>query len=508
MTKADVTDPAESTAKAPGDRDDRRRGIDNLRLHTAKGVLINGAYQIAVVGASAVRALVVAAFLTRADYGVWGLIGLTLWTAMGLKWVFGAGEKYVQQSDEDQERAFQEAFTVECIYTVAAAPVAAVIVVAFGLLTGHTVVIAPGLTMLLLLPATALQFPFATLYRRMDYRRQRTLGAIEPIVATVLTIVLAVAGAGYWSFVVGALAGSWSSAIAALIACPYRLALRYRRGTLRSYVGFSAPLLIAGLSGLAMFQVIVLVGVGPLGLAGLGTFTLVGNLVQFTDQADAIVTETLYPAICAVRDRVELLSEIFVKSNRLSLIWAVPFGVGMTIFGSDLVHFVIGRQWLPGVPLLQILGLTTAVHHVGYNWTSFFKAQARTWPIAIAAVVTFIAVIAAAIPLMYSDHLVGLGYAFAVGEVVSLATRGILLARLFEGFRILRHLQRAFAPTVLAAGPVLAFRALNGPEHSLAAAIAVFASYVALTVLFTLALERPLLREAVGYLAPRRTQLA
>ncbi len=116
--------------------------------------------------------------------------------------------------------------------------------------------------------------------------------------------------------------------------------------------------------------------------------------------------------------------------------------------------------------------------------------------------------IAAAIPLMYSDHLIGLGYAFAIGEAVGLGMRGVLLTRFFEGFQILRHLLRAFAPTALAAAPILAFRALNGSEHSLAAAIAVFASYVALTILATVALERPLLREAVGYLAPRRTQLA
>ena len=49
----------------------------------------------------------VAALVSRSDYGLWGLIGLTLWTALGLKSQFGAGEKYVQQSDENQEHAFQ-----------------------------------------------------------------------------------------------------------------------------------------------------------------------------------------------------------------------------------------------------------------------------------------------------------------------------------------------------------------------------------------------------------------
>ena len=40
------------------------------------------------------------------------------------------------------------------------------------------------------------------------------------------------------------------------------------------------------------------------------------------------MTNTLYPAICAVRDRKDVLFEAFVKSNRLALMWALPFGFG------------------------------------------------------------------------------------------------------------------------------------------------------------------------------------
>lgn len=498
-----------ATARPLAERDDDRvRGIPDLRRHTARGMLINGGYEIGLVGVSALRGLVVAAFLSRSDYGVWGLIGLTLWTALGLKWVFGAGEKYVQQSDENQEEAFQRAFTVELIFAALSAPVALAAVFAFALLTGHTVVLAPGLALLLLLPSTALQFPIAAFYRRMQYNRQRRLQAIEPVTAAVVAIALAATGAGYWSLVAGLIAGSWVAAIVALRACPYRLALRYHKGTLRNYVGFSLPLLITGYAALGLFQVIYLVGSHPLGLAGLGTFALVGNLVQFTDQADNIVTDTLYPAICAVRDRVELLREVFVKSNRISLMWAVPFGVGLALFASDLVHFVIGRQWLPAIPLLEIMGIVTAVHHVGYNWGAFYKARGSTWPIAVSAVLTVVAVMAAVIPFMYSDGVIGIGYAFAIGEVVALATRGILLARFFEGFQILRYLLRAIAPTVLATAPVLALRGVTGQERTIWAALAVFALYVGLTFLATWALERSLLAEAFSYLLGRRPQLA
>jgi O-antigen/teichoic acid export membrane protein len=294
----------------------------------------------------------------------------------------------------------------------------------------------------------------------------------------------------------------------AVWATPYRLALRYHRGSLRGYISFSAPLAIAGLVGIVMFQIIYIVGGVAIGLAGLGAFTLVGNFAQFTNQADAIVTNTLYPAICAVRDRAELLAEIFVKSNRLSLMWAVPFGVGLTLFCTDLFRFVIGHRWLPAVGLMEIMGLVTAIHHVGYNWTAFFRACGRTWPIAAVAVASVVVMVAVAVPLMFSIGLIGIGYAFAASEVVSLVMRAVLLARFFEGFRLQRHLIRAFQPTLVAAGPVLLWRALAGPEHSLLAAAAMFALYAILTVGATLALERPLIREARSYAWTPRSALS
>jgi O-antigen/teichoic acid export membrane protein len=484
-------------------RDERLNGIANVRRHVAHGMLITTAFQIGVVGLTALRGLVVALFISRSDYGLWGLIGFTLWAALGLKTQFGANDKYVQQSDEDQERAFQRAFTIELIFMAAVVPVAAAIGVLFTVVSGKPAVLAPSLVLLLLLPATALQFPLATFYRQLDYRRLRKLAAADPIVAFVVTVVLAILGAGYWSFVAGSIAGAWGNAIVALRACPYRLALHYEPGTLRAYFGFSAPLLITGVAVLAMFQVIYLVGVGPLGLAGLGAFTLVGNIVQFTDQADTIVTNTIYPAVCAVRDRIALLSEIFIKSNRLSLMWAVPFGVGIALFASDLIRFALGAKWLPAVPVLEVMGIVTAVHHVGYNWFAFVKARGITWPVAIQAVLMAAVVIGAGIPLMYSDRLRGLAYAFAIAEGVGLVIRGIVIVRFFDGVRILRHLLRAFAPTVLAIAPILALRALWGPEHDAAAALAVVALYVVLTMFATLWLERPLLLEAIGYVRRR-----
>jgi len=102
-------------------------------------------------------------------------------------------------------------------------------------------------------------------------------------------------------------------------------------------VSFSGPLVVAGLSAIVLMQASILVGELATGLAGVGAIALAASISQLTDRLDAIITQTLYPAVCAVADRTELLFETFVKSNRLALMWAMPFGLGLALFAPDLV---------------------------------------------------------------------------------------------------------------------------------------------------------------------------
>ena len=94
------------------------------------------------------------------------------------------------------------------------------------------------------------------------------------------------------------------------------------------------------------------------------------------------MTATLYPAICAVRDRTDLLYESFVKSNRLALMWGVPFGLGLTLFASDLIRFALGEDWRHAELLLQVFGIAAAVGHIAFNWDAFYRARGKTRPVA------------------------------------------------------------------------------------------------------------------------------
>src|SRR5205085_7924194 len=181
-------------------------------------------------------------------------------------------------------------------------------------------------------------------YRRMDFARQRALAAIDPVVGFVVAVTLAALGAGYWAFVAGLAGGVFAASVAAVVRSPYRLRLRYEPGTLKSYTSFSGPLLIASGASFVMTWSAMIAAKLDLGVGALGVIALAATIISFSDQVDQLVTGTLYPAICAVKDRTELLYESFVKSNRLALMWAIPFGTAVALFAADVVSFGIGER--------------------------------------------------------------------------------------------------------------------------------------------------------------------
>jgi O-antigen/teichoic acid export membrane protein len=204
-----------------------------------------------------------------------------------------------------------------------------------------------------------------------------------------------------------------------------------------------------------------------------------------------------------VKDRAELLYEAFVKSNRLALMWGAPFGLGLAVFAEDIVRFGIGEEWRPGIGLMQAIGVSVAVHQIGFNWDAFYRARADTKPIGIAAAIAIVAFLAVGLPLLASDGLKGLAIATLLVEGVNFAVRMFFLRRLFPDFRFLRHTARALLPSAPAVGLILLLRLAFGEEDSLALGLAYFALYVVTTLGATALVERRLLREMLAYLRRR-----
>jgi O-antigen/teichoic acid export membrane protein len=474
-------------------------GSGGLRRIAARGTIVNAAFTVGLDTLNLARGLIVAALLVPGDFGVWTILLISIGT-LGLLKDGVVSDKFVQQDEADQERAFQRAFTLEAILNGVLLLVVAVALPLFALAYDEPKILLPGVVLLIGIPAMTLQSPLWVFYRQMRFLEQRRLQAIDPLTAFVVTVGLAAAGAGYWSLVVGTVLGRVAAGVAVTRASPYRLGWVLERGPLRDYLSFGGPIFVATVCRVVGVQVLVLAGKWELGLAGAGMIGLASSIGAYADRVDSIVTQTLYPAICAVRDRRDLLFEAFVKSNRIGLMWGMPFGIALALFADDFVEFVYGAEWEPAVGLIQAFGLAAAFNHVGYNWTAFFRARGETRPIAVMGVVGVLTMVGVVTPLLLSEGMDGLAYGIGIAAVIAMAGRVWFLSRLFPSFQILFHSARAIAPTLPAVAAVLAVRAATDADRTPGLALGELALYLAVTVAATWALERALLGEIAGYL--------
>jgi O-antigen/teichoic acid export membrane protein len=476
-------------------------GGDGLRVRSARGTIVNAVYLVAINGLAIVQGIVAAALLGAAEYGLWGLIIITFGTLFALAAV-GIDDKYIQQDHPDQQAAFEIAFTLQTMLCAAFTLIAFVAIPVFALIYDEPRIVVPGLLLALALPLVALRAPVWVFYRRMDFVKQRLLESCNPVVSFVVTIGLALAGVGFWSLVMGTLAGSLVATALTVHYSPYPLRFRYERGAMREYASFSWPLLVSSGSGVLTWQVPLTIAARSLGSAAIGAITLASQAMQFTRQIDEVVTHALYPAICAAKDRGEVLFEAFSKSNRLALMWGFPTGVAAALFADPAVHLVLGSDWALAIPLIQVLGVSAAVDQIGFNWTAFARARGETRILAVASVATLVVVLAVGVPLLIENELPGLAVGIAAGTAVGLAIRVAYLVRLFPALDFVSHVTRAVLPTLVAAVPILLGRLLLGyPDpQSVPRAIGELAAYVGLAAAATWVSERALLREAVGYL--------
>ena len=476
-----------------------------LRTRAARGALVNGAFLLAVESLGVVQAILVAKLLNADQVGLYGIVSVTVMTLLSLKQI-GIDEAFVQQEDGDQEIAFQHAFTLDLALSAGFGLLSAVLAPLIGLLYGDSSLV-PLLIALSLLPILfAMQAPAWVFLRRMDFVRQRSLQAIVPAVTLVATVGLILAGLGAWGLVLGALAGNLSAAVLAIAVSPYPMRIRFDRDTSRRYLHFSAPIFLAAVCGLLIRQGQTYAFEWKLGLAGAGYLTLAVTLTRYADRADQLITQTIYPAICAVTDRPERMAEAFEKSNRLTAMWALPFGAGLALFADELVQHVLGSKWAPAIPLIQLVGVSTAIYQLGFNWTAFHRAVGKTRPQTVYALAGFAAFLVAPLPLLLAYGSKGFGWGLFAVNLTAGALRWFYVKQLIPAARIGRLVTRAFVPPLLACLPVLAWRSITANDAGWAIFLAQAGVFIATYLVATVAMEGNLLREAVGYLRTRGLQ--
>ena len=194
------------------------------------------------------------------------------------------------------------------------------------------------------------------LVRSMDFRNLELRYVIASLVSGIVAIVVAAKGFGAWAFVSQELVLAVTSTVLVWIVVPWRPSFIIHRRSLRELGGFGSRAL-----GGAFFVTLnrntdnVLIG-RYLGSTPLGLYSFSYNLMLTPlSRVVAPLQQVAFPAFSRLQDDPKKLASWWLRSNRLLAAVCVPPLIGIIITAQDSVPLVFGDQWLPAVPIIQVL---------------------------------------------------------------------------------------------------------------------------------------------------------
>jgi O-antigen/teichoic acid export membrane protein len=192
----------------------------------------------------------------------------------------------------------------------------------------------------------------------MNFKTTAKVGVVSSVVAGALAIYMASQGYGVWSLAGHAVASGIVTVLLLWIWHPWRPAWVFSVASLRSFFRFggyemASTLLDVFATNLYLIIIGKMYSVRDVGFYGRAKNT---QLMPSTLML-SIIQRVAYSAFASVSEDKARLVRGLRQAQAVSMFVNIPVMVGIIVLAEPLVLTLFGEQWLPCVPILQVLGL-------------------------------------------------------------------------------------------------------------------------------------------------------
>jgi teichuronic acid exporter len=193
------------------------------------------------------------------------------------------------------------------------------------------------------------------LSRDMRFRTLSLVDATTSIIAAGATLVMVFFGLGYWSLVLGNLAGYTAQSVLIVVARPHRFAIPRMR-LLRRPLLFGWHVLVSVVASSAYERLDNVTAGRALGQAALGVYGMAWNLANVPmEKLTTLVTTTIPTYLAAVQNDPAALRRYLRTLTESLAIATFPATIGLALVARDLIPFALGHKWDGVIVPLEIL---------------------------------------------------------------------------------------------------------------------------------------------------------
>ena len=309
--------------------------------------------------------LVVIRILSPSDYGLVAMAMVVI--ALGMIFAqLGIGAALVQLPDVDDD-LLRKAFGAVLVVNLSVAACLFLVAPIAGAFYDEP-------RMIPMLRALALQFVFSALavipdvqvQRRMDFRSRSVVDLVSAILNSLVTLGLALAGAGAWALIIGTLAGQLCNAIGLNWLSPFLHFPRFSLGRVRPLLRSGAQLILVNVFGTLYSQADIFICAKWLGNEIVGFYSVAMHVAAMpVHRLSTVVNQVAFPAFASIQHDLRDVAGKLLLGIRLLSFLTVPVMWGLSSIAPEFIEVLFGPKWALSIVPLQVLTLVMPVRMIG-----------------------------------------------------------------------------------------------------------------------------------------------
>lgn len=351
---------------------------ESLKSKTVKGASWSFIDSIAGQGITFLVGLVLARLLTPEEYGLIGII--TIFIAVFNSIVDSGFSNALIRKNDAKEIDYNTVFISNLVLSV----------VLFGVLYISATAISSFFNQPQLIPllrvmgSIVIINAFAIIQRtilvkKVDFKTQTKVSLISSITSGVLGIGMAVGGLGVWSLVGQQISRQFLNSAFLWIYSRWYPKLQFSIQSFKELFTFGWKLLVSSLIDTVwreVYQVVIGKCYSPVAL---GQYTRAHQFASIcSSNLTTVVQRVSFPVLSSVQDDKERLKNGYKRIIKVAMLVTFVLMLGLTAVAKPLVLSLIGEQWLPCVPFLQIISLQMMLYPLHSLNLNMLQVQGRS----------------------------------------------------------------------------------------------------------------------------------
>lgn len=328
---------------------------ESLKHKTIKGSFWSFADSILGSGITFVVGLVLARILTPHEYGLIGIISIFISVFNSI--VDSGFSNALIRKNDASDVDYNTVFLFNLGLSVLLFAVLFFFAPAIGTFFNEPQLTELSQVMGLIIIINAFAIIQRTLFvKRIDFKTQTKISFIASVISGAVGIIMAVVGMGVWALVGQQLSRQFFNTVLLWVYGHWFPKLQFSVESFKELFGFGWKLLVSGLIDTGWREIYQVVIGKFYSSVTLGYYTRAQQFATLcSSNLNAVVSRVTYPVLSSIQDDKVRLKDAYRRIIRLTMLVTFVLILGLGAVAKPMVLVLIGEQWLPCVPILQII---------------------------------------------------------------------------------------------------------------------------------------------------------